>query len=228
MSKAPRCVANSRCSSESNPVCRNLGWVALCLGLGLAALFSRSFSPSAVLFANDAPLGVLRSQEAQAWSNYQGAWQDLNWLGAAQITSLPDFSHGFYLLAGALGYAKFYAPFSLLLLGLSACFFLSRLGMSRLTSVLGGVATALTTDPFSYACWGLPSTVVCMAAIFMALGILAPGLGFQPWARIALAGLFVGLSLTEGYDNGAILSLYVASFVIFQAWLENGSTGRRL
>lgn len=203
-------------------------WTFLCLALVLGGIFFRSFEPSLVLFANDAPYGLLRSQEANALSNFLGAWQDLNWLGSAHPSSMTDVTFGFYLLVGALGYAKFYVPFALLLLGLSAWFLLHRLGFHAVACVLGGLAAALSTDPFSYACWGLPPISVCMAAIFTALGIVAPGLRRQSWALLALAGLCVGFAVMEGYDTGAILSLYVAAFVLFQAWVEGGTGVQRL
>jgi hypothetical protein len=40
--------------------------------------------------------------------------------------------------------------------------------------------------------------------------------------------LAVGLGITEGYDNGAILSLYIAAFLLFQAWLSQSTLGTRL
>ncbi len=219
-------TATTTTSATSN--LRSLGWCLLCLVVILGVLFSRSFHPSAILFANDAPLGALKSQDENALSNFFGAWQPLNWLGIQQPSSLPDVTYLFFWLVGAVGYAKFYVPVALLLLGLSAWFFLRRLGLSQAASVLGGVAASLNTDPFSYACWGLAPISVCMAAIFTALGCLAPRLGDKWWAQLALAGLCVGFSIMEGYDTGAILSLYVAAFVLFQALVEPRAAGIRV
>src|SRR5437867_12001051 len=131
--------------------------VAAILLLCLAILFRQSFSESRVLFANDAPLGQLETQEGKGLSNFSGVWMELNWIGFTQPSGLPNISNALYLLAGAVGYAKFSAPFALLLLGLSAGLFFRNLGFGRLACVLGGLAAALNTDPFSYACWGLAS-----------------------------------------------------------------------
>ena len=215
---------------EATPILRSVGWCVLCLAVILAILFARSFNSASILFANDAPFGALKSQDENALSNFFGAWQPLNWLGSQQPSSLPDVTYLFFWLVGALGYAKFYVPVALFLLGLSAWFFFRRLGFGQMACVLGALAACLNTDPFSYACWGLAPISVCMAAIFAGLGFLAPKLGDKGkgWAQLALAGLCVGFSIMEGYDTGAILSLFVAAFVLFQALVEKGAPGPRL
>jgi hypothetical protein len=68
-----------------------------------------------------------------------------------------------------------------------------------------------------------------MASIFLALAALVSRPGRRTWLKAALAGLAVGFSITEGFDNGAIFSLYVAAFALYQSWLETGGTaGRKL
>src|SRR2546426_12265593 len=46
--------------------------------------------------------------------------------------------------------------------------------------------------------------------------------------RLALVGLSVGMGVMEGFDNGAIFSLYVAAFVVFQALVGEGNLGMKL
>ncbi len=43
-----------------------------------------------------------------------------------------------------------------------------------------------------------------------------------------LAGFAVGMGLAEGADVGAIFSLYVAAFVIYQAWISEGPRAKNL
>src|SRR5258708_5760060 len=107
MSKTATVLASANVNTEPTPSLKKVGWALLCLAVVLGYLFARSFNPALVLFANDAPLGLLRCQEANALSNYLGAWQDNSWIGSAQPSSLPDVTYGFYLLVGALAYAKF-------------------------------------------------------------------------------------------------------------------------
>ena len=55
----------------------------VCLAGLLAYVFRSSFDPALLLFANDAPFGVISAQADIAWTNFLGYWQDLNWLGSA-------------------------------------------------------------------------------------------------------------------------------------------------
>ena len=212
----------------SHPKSGTMPILLVLLLLLLAALFHQSFSEREVLFANDAPLGQLKTQEGLGLSNFRGVWMDLNWIGSTQPSALPNVSNLLYVLGGPLFYAKFYAPVALLLLGLSAGLFLRQLGFHRAVCLLGGIAAVLSTDPFSYACWGLPSLPLTLTGIFVALAALVSGHGTRRWIHLALAGLAVGFSITEGFDNGAILSLYVAAVVVFQVWMQGGSTGQRV
>ncbi len=198
---------------------RSLLLLTIGLVLLLALFFRQSFSEPQVLFANDAPLGQLKTQEGKGLSNFRGVWIDLNWIGFTQPSALPNVSNGLYLLAGPLLFAKFYAPAALLILGLSAGLFFRQLGFGSLACVLGGIAAMLNTDPFSYACWGLPSLTLCMASIFLALAALVSRPGQLTWLKAALAGLAVGFSNTEGFDNCAIFSLYISAFCLFQSWV---------
>src|SRR5207244_1760395 len=66
------------------------------------------------------------------------------------------------------------------------------------------------------------SLPLTMASIFFALAVLVTHPGQMTWIKLALAGLAVGFSIAEGFDNGAIFSLYVAAFVVFDSWVSNG------
>jgi hypothetical protein len=192
----------------------------------LALLFFRSFHPDYVLFANDAPLGLISSEANQQASTirglFTGFWNDLNWLGIKQPSVLPNVSFGLYLiLGGPVANAKFYAPASLFLLGLCAWFFFRQLGFHPMVCILAGIAAALHTNTFSNAAWGLPGRALNLAAIFMALSALYMGAQRQDWRRyalFALSGIAVGFGIMEGFDVGALFSIYVAAFALFLVW----------
>ena len=81
---------------------------------------------------------------------------------------------------------------------------------------------------FSAACWGVASHAIAIGMIFFALAALADTSSRWRWLRVVLAGLAVGMSVTEGADIGALFSLYVAAFVVYQAWLAEGPRARNL
>src|SRR2546428_321663 len=66
--------------------------VSLCLAAVLALLFHKSFTAGQVLFSNDGPLGAVRSQAGNMWSNLLGTWQDLNWIGNQYPSMALDVS----------------------------------------------------------------------------------------------------------------------------------------
>lgn len=184
------------------------------VGVILLALFHAVLLPGQVLFANDAPLGRLVAQADIVWSNFQAYWVSLDWIGINLPSGAPSFTPLSYALLGPVAFAKFHVPLSLLVLGLSAWFFCRRMGFGRPTAALVALAAALNSNMLSYACWGLPGKAVALAFVLFALGLLATDeAGWKRWARVSLAGLCVGITVIEGADVGAILSLYVAAFV---------------
>jgi hypothetical protein len=206
-------------------------WILLaCLAAVLATLFYKSFLPGFVLFNNDGPVGARLSAYARLPDVFTGVWDDLNWLGVYQGTAPPDFTMGFEWLTGPILSGNLLPPVALLLLGLSAWFFFRQSGLSAPAAALGGLATALHSSFFSNACWGQFSRPLTMAGMFLALGWLQnTGRGLRPWAAVALAGMAVGLGVMEGFDVGAIFSLIVAAYVLFQAWaVGEAGAGRRL
>jgi hypothetical protein len=187
------------------------------LAVLLAVVFRKSFEPGQVVFSNDGPLGVISAQADNPTGGFSGFWQPLNWLGNQGPNSLPTLSQALFLVTGPIGFSKFYAPFAILVLGLAAVALFYRLGFPLFTSVLGGLAAAFSTDFFSYACWGLASLTLCMAFSFFALAAVSAG---RSWLWAILGGLAVGMGIMEGFDSGAIMSLYIAAFVLFRALRE--------
>lgn len=194
----------------------------------LGAMMLDSFMPGQVLFSNDGPLGRLVSQCHRMPEAFKGVWQDLNGIGFREGGALPNITSGLRLLLGPLAFSKFYVPITLLILGAGAFCFFQRLGLTPLACVLGGLAAALNSCFFSTACWGLGSLAITVGMTFFALAALAASGGALGWLQVALAGLAVGLGVAEGADIGAIFSLYVALFGVFQAAVNPGSRLKNL
>lgn len=215
------------------PVLKPLAWVLLALALVFGFIFARSFSSDYVLFSNDAPLGLISAESSQQASTVPGLltgfWQDLQWLGVEQPSILPSLSFWLYQVwRDPVLNAKFYAPVSLAFLGFCAWLFFRQLGFRNSVCVFGALAAALNMDTFSHAMWGLPSRALCQAAIFLALAAIQSGSLRRLWMKAVLGGMAVGLAIMEGFDVGALYSLYVAAFAFFLACVRPGTPGRRM
>jgi len=206
-----------------------------CLVAILGILFHRDFESDQVLFANDGPLGAVRAQSDYALGNFQSLWLDLNWLGTATLGLVCDVS-GLLMASlcvlspdfGPVLFAKFFAPSGLFLLGLSAWFLFRQLRFRPWVCVLGGLAAALNTMAFSAACWGLPTWTLSWAMNMFAIGALASP-SIRNWTlRAILAGCAVGLGVMEGFDVGAIFSMFTAAFAFFVVLAMEGATPRAL
>jgi hypothetical protein len=80
---------------------------------------------------------------------------------------------------------------------------------------------------FSNVAWGLGTRATTVAAGFLALSAIVSG-PRHFWVKTLLAGFAVGLGVMEGADNGAILSLIIAAFVLFNALVAGENTTSRL
>lgn len=217
-------------SRPSSPVSLNRGGIAfltcsLFLVLILGYLFNGSLQANNVLFANDGPLGPLKSDSLKIPDAHQGMWADLNWLGSNGGFSPACITYGLLWLLGPIGFAKLYAPITLLLLGLSAWAFLRSIGIRSSLAIVGAIAAGLNSNYFSNTCWGLGSRSLTLTCIFLALTALSARRAGTPWMNAVLAGLATGMAVVEGADNGVILSLFVGAFVIWQSFAESKSSG---
>ncbi len=202
-------------------------WVALLLGVVLAMQFWQSFLPGIVHFSNDGPLGVQESEWCRLPGALTSAWIDLNSIGVSVGACAPTIATFIRWLIGPVGYAKFLAPITLWILGLSAWTFFRRLGLTPLACALGALAIAINGDFFSTACWGVAAQDITFGMNFLALALVVSNTATTPfllrWTRVALAGLAVGMGVMEGADIGAIFSLFVAAFVLFKSLQEGGT-----
>src|SRR5438309_13270 len=205
-----------------------IGWrnylvAGLCLAAVLAVFFHKSFAPDQILFSNDGPLGAIHSQAGHMWSSLLGVWQGLNWIGVQSPNTALDIS-GFLLATccdtspdfGSVLCAKIYAPTGVFLLGLGAWFLFRQLRFHPWVCLLGGLAAALNTTAFSVACWGLPTwPLACAMNLFAISALVTPSIR-NPAVKAALSGFAVGLGVMEGFDVGAILSVFTAAFAFLR------------
>ena len=176
----------------------------------LAVLFYDSFRPGWVLFSNDSPAAHQFSRDAYRFEDLRGAWHPLHWVGREEVSNRLTFSWLMGIPLGAAGSAKFYAPLALLFLGASAWFFCRQLRFHPAVCALAGGAAMLNMNAFSNACWGLSAWIMARGMIYLALAaLISPGIR-RTWLRYSLAGFAVGMSVMEGFDMGAIFSVYVA------------------
>jgi hypothetical protein len=194
----------------------------------LGVLFRDGLRPGRTVFSNDGPLGAISERCAELPSYFFGYWHDLNWLGSTGPNAAPSVSATLGWLGGPLVYSKIYAPFALLLLGLSAWLCFRQWRLSPLSCILGGIAASLNSDFLSTACWGVASQPICFGLDFLALAALADQTSPRRWLRVILAGFAVGLGVMEGFDNGAIFSVVVAAYVLYQAWAGEGAAPQRV
>lgn len=210
-------------SGETGSAWKNWAVAMFCLAAILAFLFRDSFVSSKVLFSNDAPLGLISSDAAKDASTFEGIvtgfWYDLSWIGIELPSVLPGLSWAeFQIFGSPVINGKLYVPVSLMYLGFCAWFLFRTLGFRQAVCVIGALAAALNMETLSHATWGLPSRALTWGSVLLAIAALYSGAAHgRPWIKAALAGMAVGLGIMEGFDVGALYSLYVAAFGLFLA-----------
>jgi hypothetical protein len=200
--------------------------MVLLLAAVLSVLLCGNFVPGTVPFSNDGPLGRLMAQCHRLPARFSGCWEDLNLLGFRDWDTAPSISLGLQYLLGPFVFAKFYTPVALLILGLGAWCFFRQSGLVPAACLLGGLAAALGSSFFSAACWGVASHPICVGMIFFALAALADTSSRSRWLRTILAGLAVGMAVTEGADIGALFSVGVGMYVLYQACMAGGPAAK--
>ena len=213
--------------SDSKNRMRFLSITGLLL-LILCLLFWKSFIPQEVVFSNDGPLGDIVEVQNQVPQIFTGAWFDLNSIGSNGGMAAPCVSGVLRSILGPVGFAKFYPPISLLILGIGAWTFFKQLKFTRLATTLGALAAMLTSTFFSDTCWGTASHAIAFGLDFFALALIVSNSSNTPWyirwTRLAVAGLAVGLNVIEAADIGAIFSIFVAAFTLFHSVAQEDSS----
>lgn len=191
-------------------------------------LFRDSLKPELVVFANDGPLGAISTEATQLPGSFLGFWMDIYLAGYEMPSAVPNLSVALALLLKPLLFAKFYVPFTLLILGISAWIFFRQLGFNGIVCSLAALAAALNMNSFSNACWGQCSRALTQAATFLALAAIISAGNRKPLLKLLLAGMAVGFGIMEGFDVGALYSLVVAAFVIFIVFIEEGTIQNKI
>ncbi|HVR34690.1 MAG TPA: hypothetical protein VMS21_02440, partial [Methylomirabilota bacterium] len=223
----PRVEPASPGRAEDRPAI-SFAILGLCLLAVLAILFAESFERGKVLFSNDRTLGLISSEADQLPGTFFGYWADLNWVGYAMPSAAPDINYAVNSILTPVQFLKFFPPFSLFFLGLSAGLCFRQLGFGPLVCVLGGLAAALNSNVFSNVCWGQTSRALCMGTSFLALAALHTRPVKWGWLSPLVAGLAVGMGVMDGLDVGALFSLCIAAYVLFHSWTWEGALRRRL
>lgn len=207
-------------------------WSLICTAALLAAvlsiLFWKGFVPGRTVFSNDGPLGIMAAEASKLPGAMLSYWQDLNFLGYTTQNPGLNLTNLLNITLGPVGYTKFYAPFSLWVLGLGAWFCFYQWGFKRTACVIGALAAALNADFFSTACWGVAAQPIAFGMNFVALGLLADGEARNKWVKTMLAGAAIGVGVMEAFDIGAIFSLFTAAFIAFQSWNTCETLPKRL
>jgi hypothetical protein len=197
------------------------------LGAALAVLFCRSFIPNQVLFANDGPLGAMCAECNRLPGRFFGTWRNITWIGFEAPSAAPTLTAIIQTIFPPVLFLKFYAPATLFFVGFSAWVLFRQLQFHPAVCVIGGLAAGLNMHFFSTACWGLGTWNLSAGMIFLALAALSSKSIKQTWAKAVLAGLAVGMNLMEGFDVGAIMSIYVGFYVFFRAFSEESGLARK-
>jgi hypothetical protein len=219
-------------STETAGRRRSTIWLMLLLiFIVLSVLFRYNYVPGLTLASNDGPIGTLKSDSHKLPEEFFGGWQDLNSVGIREGT-WPSLTYTLLCTLKPVLYSKLYAPIGLFLLGLAAFSFFRAMKFTPAACIIGGLAAMLNSGFFSVACWGVVAHTNTIAMTFFAMAALVSAQNanspVQCWVRIALAGLAVGMGVAEGADVGAIFSVYVALFAMFQAWNSEGPVVSKL
>ncbi len=202
------------------------GWLAVgFIAVVLGVLFWRSFLPEYVFFSNDGPLGVQNAAWLQMPSGITGMWDDLNYLGGSGGAYTPSITALLHVVLSPIYFAKFYPAAALFVLGLGTWTLFRQLKLSPMAAILGALAAMLNSTFFSTACWGVSSQEIAVGMDSFALALVVGCSPSMPMlvrgARLALAGMCVGVNVMEAADIGALYSILVALFVFVHALVES-------
>jgi hypothetical protein len=203
-------------SSPDQKAPNGLFWLLLLLlGGTYAVICHEGFMPYEVFFANDTALGAMKESAARLPGMFTGYWADFWWIGGAVPSSSPSLSSLFASLLAPEHYLKVYPPLSMVFLGCCVWFFFRQLRFAPMACVIAGLGAGLNMHFFSNACWGLGTWNVSAGMLFVALGVIVSPDIKQLWIKGVLAGLAVGMQVMEGFDVGAIFSIFVGIYVAY-------------
>ncbi len=210
------------------PGLKSLLLLVVFLGATLCFLFHRSFVPGQALFSNDGPLGAILSRPIDMPGAFFGIWNDNFWIGAYNGNLAPNFSGLIHWVYQGVARVNFYCPTAVLILGVCAWIFFRSIGGNSRVSILAALAAALNMNFFSNAAWGLGTRSLSLGAAFLALAAIETGFVVQPVLTSILAGLALGMSVTEGGDNGAFFCVFIAAYAFWRTVISTPSRSKAL
>jgi len=198
----------------------------------LSILCYQAYQPHWTMWANDSHLGALEDTSIRTHplltGIYTGEWVDMWWIGFEAPAASPTVSMILLTLVSPEMFLKIYAPFTMLLLGFSAWVLFRQLKFAPMVCVLGGLAAGLNMHCFSNGCWGTGQWNISIAMIFLAVAAIVTGNIRQIWIKAILAGLATGMAVMEGFDSGAILSVYLGVFILYFCWITGSTWVKRI
>jgi len=194
----------------------------------LSALCWQAYQPHSAMWANDYQLGAMTASSARLPGVFKGVWLDQWWIGMGSPADSPSVTILFLWVVSPAMFLKLFTPFTMLVLGFCAWVLFRQLKFAPMVCVLGALAAGLNMHCFSNACWGTGNWNVAIAMIFLAVAALVTGSIRQIWIKAILAGLAVGMAVMEGFDSGAILSVYAGVFTAFLCWITESTVPKKL
>ena len=215
--------------AEFKPASRGgFWWMVVVLAGVLGVLFYNSFDWDMALHSNDGPLGAQMNKSNAPAGQFPGHLEQSLLAGHVRRELFSQHDRRPPVHGAARPISTWAPPSPCSSWGASAWLFFRTLGFGAMASVLGGVAMALNGNIFSHACWGLISRSLSLAPIFLAMAALVSASKGRAALKTILAGLAVGLSVTEGGDNGALFSIYVAAFAFYLKFIQDGPAPARI
>jgi hypothetical protein len=198
----------------------------------LSLLCYQAYQAHWTMWANDGHLGALENTSIRTRpllrGIFTGEWVDMWWIGFEAPAASPTVSMILLTMVSPEMFLKIYAPFTMLLLGFSAWVLFRQLKFAPMACVLGGLAAGLNMHCFSNGCWGTGQWNISIAMMFLAVAAIVTDNIRQVWIKAILAGLATGMAVMEGFDSGAILSVYLGVFVLFFCWITETTRGKRI
>jgi hypothetical protein len=194
----------------------------------LSILCYQAYQRHMTMWANDSHLGALKDSAIRLPGIFTGEWVDMWWIGYEAPAASPTVTMILGTFISPEMFLKIYTPFTMLLLGFSAWVLFRQLKFAPMVCVLGGLAAGLNMHCFSNGCWGTGTWNVSIAMAFLAVAAMVTDSIRPTWIKAILAGLAAGMAVMEGFDSGAILSVFVGAFILFFCWISETSLARRV
>jgi hypothetical protein len=202
-------AANSKKSSGG------LWLFLLVLAGALSVLCHEAYLPHHVFWANDVPLGAMLDPSSRLPGSFAGHWGTLYYIGGSSPSSSPALSTLLQMVVSPYFYLRIFVPLNMLFLGLGAWTFFRQLGFAKPVCIIAALGAGLNMHCFSNAAWGLGQWNISAGMVFFALAALVSPSIRPLWVKAAIVGFSLGMVVMEGFDLGAIMSLYVGMYIIF-------------